>query len=470
MFVLFLLAVGLSVPAYPQAGYSPGQPGAAPPPMVSLPQTFNGSVPVGKATAEPLVLSLKEAIERGLKQNLGAVLSEFSIRGARGEKWRELSSLLPNAQYYLSETASQIDLATLGFRTPLFPRVIGPFGYIDTRATLSETFFDWNLINRARSAGASLEAAKFSYQDARDIVVLAVGNSYLQTVAGAARVDTSVAQQATAQALYDLARDQLKAGLSPAIDVLRAQVELETRNQQVIVARNDYEKEKLMLGRVIGLPPGQQVTLSDKALYEPMEAWTLDQALDRAYATRPDYLSARASLRAAELARRAAGAEYLPSIGFTGDYGDAGVTPGQSHGVFDASVRLTVPIFQGNRVHGDVLIAQAALDQSRAQVENLRGQVDYDVRAAFLDLQAAKERVAVARTNVSLADETLKQSQDRFRAGVTNNVEVVQAQDAVASADEALISSLYAYDLAKISLARAVGNAEVGVAEYLKGK
>lgn len=472
-----LLAVGLgfavAAVAHAQGAYPPMAPGAGAPAMGASPQSpsvFNGSVPLGKATAEPLVLSLKEAIDRGLKQNLGAVLTGYGVGAARGEKWQELAALLPNSQLALSENAAQIVLATEGFRLSGFPKVIGPFGYVNLRAALNQTFFDWNLINRARSAGANLEAAKFSYADARDMVVLAVGNIYLQTVAGASRVDAAVAQQATAQALYDLARDQLKAGLAPAIDVLRAQVELETRRQQVIVARNDYEKEKLQLGRVIGLPPGQQVTLSDKALYEPMEVWTLDQALDRAYATRPDYLSARAALRAAELARRAAGAEYLPSIGFSGDYGAAGVTPSTSHGVFDASVQLTVPVFQGNRVHGDVLVAQAALDQSRARLENLRGQVDYDVRAAFLDLQAAKERVGVARNNLTLANETLDQSRDRFRAGVTNNVEVVQAQDAVAAANESYISSLYSYDLAKISLARAVGNAEVGVAEYLKGK
>lgn len=470
LLIALLLGCSLNLSALAQ-GTSPLTPfGNSPSTMGASPQSFNGSVPVGKATAEPLVLSMKEAIARGLKQNLGAVLSGYDVNGARGEKWRELSALLPNSQLDLSENASQVDLAVLGLRSPGFPRVIGPFGYVNLRASLDQTFFDWNLINRIRSAGASLKAARFSYQDARDMVVLAVGNIYLETVAGAARVETALAQQATAQALYDLASDQLKAGLAPAIDVLRAQVELETRRQQVIVARNDYEKEKLQLGRVIGLPPGQQVVLSDKALFEPMEAWTLEQALDHAYATRPDYLSARATLRAAELARRAAGAQYLPTLGFTGDYGVAGVTPGQSHGVFDVSVHLDVPIFQGNRVHGDVLVAQAALDQSRARMENLRGQVDYDVRAAFLDLQAARERVAVARTNVSLAAETLKQSQDRFRAGVTNNVEVVQAQDAVASANESFISSLYAYDLSKISLARAVGNAEVGVAEYLKGK
>ncbi len=467
------LACGLSAAAHAQAAYPPPAPGTNSPTMGASPQSpsvFNGSVPVGKATAEPLVLSLKQAIERGLKQNLGAVLAGYEVGGARGEKWRELAALLPNSQAQLSENASQVDLATQGIKIPTIPRVIGPFGYVNLRASLDQTFFDWSLINRARSAGANLEAAKLSYADARDMVVLAVGNIYLETVAGASRVVSAVAQLATAQALYDLANDQFHAGLVPAIDVLRAQVELETRRQQVIVARNDYEKEKLQLGRVIGLPPGQQVTLSDKALYEPMQDWTLDQALDRAYATRPDYLSARASLRAAELARRAAVAEYLPSLGFSGDYGVAGVTPSSTHGVFDASVHLTVPIFQGNRVHGDVLVAQAALDQTRAHLENLRGQVDYDVRAAFLDLQATKERVGVARINLTLANQTLEQSRDRFRAGVTNNVEVVQAQDAVAAANESYISSLYAYDLSKIALARAVGNAEVGVAEYLKGK
>jgi outer membrane protein TolC len=251
--------------------------------------------------------------------------------------------------------------------------------------------------------------------------------------------------------------------------LLRAQVELQTREQQVIVARNDYAKQKLQLGRVIGLPTGQEFSLSDKALYEPMERWSLQQALDRAYATRPDYQGTKAAVRAAELARRAAAAEYWPSLGFDGDYGVVGVTPGNSHGVFDARVALRVPIFQGNRVHGDVLAAQAVLDQSRAQLENLRGQIDYDVRAAFLDLQAAGERVGVAKSNVDLASQTLAQAQDRFKAGITNNIEVVQAQDALAAANESYIASLYAYDLAKISLARAIGNAEAGVQEYLKG-
>jgi outer membrane protein TolC len=472
---VFLLLGLASLEARAQGPYppqtSPPAPVGASQSGTLTPPVFSGSVPSGPATAETISLSLREAIARGLKQNLGALLSGYSVGGARGEKWRQLSALLPNSNLQLAETASQIDLAALGFtHFPGIPKVIGPFGYTSLRASLDQTFFDWSQINRVRSSNANLEAAKFSYLDARDLVVLAVGNAYLQAVAGDARVEAAEAQQATAQALYDLARDQLKAGLAPSIDALRAQVELEARRQQSITARNDFAKEKLQLGRVIGLPLGQAFTLADKALYEPMVQWTVEQALDRAYATRPDYQSVRASLRAAQRARDAAGAEYLPTLGFAGDYGVVGVNPAQSHGVFDASIALNVPVFQGNRVHGEILVAQAALDQARAQVENLRGQIDYDVRAAFLDLHSAAERVDVARSNLQLANETLAQSQDRFRAGVTNNVEVVQAQEAVASANESYISSLYTYDLAKISLARAGGNAEVGIEEYLKGK
>jgi len=469
--VVLILALTLASPGIVRAQYPGRAPAADPRVSQASPQSFSGSVPAGAATAEPLPLSLKEAIDRGLKQNLGTMLSASAVTGARGQKWQDLANLLPNAQFQLAETASQVNVAaTFGFRFPGFPTVLGPFGFFTTGATLNQTFFNWSQINQAKSGNASLQAAKYSYADARDMVVLAVGNAYLLCVAGRSRVDSAVAQQATAQALYDLAHDQLKAGLAPAIDELRAQVELEARRQQTIVARNDYAKEILRLGRAIGLPPGQQVTLTDNALYEPMADWTVEQALDRAYATRPDYKAAQASLRAAELARKAASAQYLPSVGFTGDYGIAGITPGSTHGVFDASVHLNVPIFEGNRIHGDVLVAQAALEQSRSLYENLRGQIDYDVRAAFLDLQATGERVSVARHNLDLANQTLEQSQDRFRAGVTNNVEVVQAQDAVAAANESLITSLYSFDLAKISLARAVGNAEVGVAEYLRGK
>jgi outer membrane protein TolC len=221
---------------------------------------------------------------------------------------------------------------------------------------------------------------------------------------------------------------------------------------------------------VIGLAPGQQFDLTDKSPYAPLEGITVDEALARAYANRSDYQAALTDIKAMEFSRKAAVAGYYPSLSFDADYGIAGQHLSSNHGVFDARGTLTIPIFQGGSVHGDVLQADAQLQQSRDRAENLRGQIDADVRTAIFNLQSSAEQVTVARSNIDLAAQTLTQSIDRFAAGVTDTVEVVQSQEAVASANEQYISSLYNYNYAKISLARAVGQAELGVKEYFKGK
>ena len=203
----------------------------------------------------------------------------------------------------------------------------------------------------------------------------------------------------------------------------------------------------------------------------PFAGITVEEALKRAYESRSDYQAALADVRAAEYSRKAAVAGYYPAINFSADYGLAGTYPNVStHGVFDVRGTLTVPIFQGGRVHGDIAEADARLKQSRDRAENLRAQIDQDVRTALFNVQSAEEEVAVSQSNIELADQSLAQSEDRFRAGVTDTVEVVQAQEAVASAHESYISSLYEDNYAKISLARALGLAEEGVKDYLKGK
>jgi outer membrane protein TolC len=258
--------------------------------------------------------------------------------------------------------------------------------------------------------------------------------------------------------------------VNPAIDTLRARVELQSRQQQLIVARNNYAKQKLMLARVIGLPPGQEFSLATEAPYEPLATLALEEDLQRAYASRPDYLAAAQQVRSAEEFRRAATAEHYPTLDMAGNYGVAGIRPGDSHGVFAVAGTLNIPIFAGGKTHADVLEAEASLRQSRQQLENLRGQIDYEVRSARLDLTAAADQVEVARSSVDLANQTLEQARDRFAAGVTDNLEVVQAQEALASANESYISSLYAHNIAKISLAKAIGFAEEGVRQYLQGK
>ena len=300
--------------------------------------------------------------------------------------------------------------------------------------------------------------------------MLATGYAYLQALEYAATAEEAQAEVTTAQALYDKTHDQQIAGSSSWIDALRAKVELQTRQQQLIAARNNFAKQKLTVARVIGLPIGQAFDLTDKTPYAPLQPEPLDQLLQRAYASRSDYQAAVQRVRAAQLTRRAAIAEYFPTVGIAGDYGAAGVNVGESHGVFQVGATLTIPIFTGGKTHGDTLQAEAALRSAQQQLDNLRGQIDYDVRSALLDLQSAADEVEVARSSVDLAAETLTQSRDRFTAGVTDNLEVVQAQDSVASANQAYISSLYAHNIAKVELARAIGYAEQGVRLYLQSK
>jgi outer membrane protein TolC len=460
-------------PQSSSSSYSGGQSSQSTNPGVVLSQSpFSGSVPEGKPTAEVLPLSFKDAIDRGLRNNLGLLLQSDTSLMAQGEKWKELSELLPHVNASVTESAEQIDFAALGFRfnIPGVPNVIGPIGVFQTGVYLTQSVFDYHAIQRKRGASYNEKAAQNSLKNARELVVLAVGNSYLVALSGAARVATAQADVTTAQALYDKAADQQKAGVSPAIDTLRAHVELQTRQQELIVARNDYAKQKLTLGRVIGLPPGQEFNLTTAAPYEPLATLPLEQDLQRAYASRPDYLAAAQQVRSAEEFRRAATAEYYPSVDIAGDYGAAGIRPGSSHGVFEVGATLNIPIFAGGRTHADVIEAEATLRQSRQQLEDLRGQIDYEVRSARLDLNSAAEQVEVARSSVDLAQQTLDQAQDRFTAGVTDNLEVVQAQDALASANETYISSLYSHNLAKISLAKAVGFAEEGVKQYLQNQ
>jgi outer membrane protein TolC len=442
----------------------------------AAPQTqssFQGSVP-GKLEPGVLQISLQGAIDRGLKTNLGLLLSDQDVGSARGARWKKLSSLLPNITTTSYADGSQVDLAEFGFNSipgVSIPTIIGPFGYFDSRAYLTQSLLDLNAINNTHAATQSLKAAQYTAKDARDLVVLAVGYNYLQAIADASRIESVSAQVNTAQALYNQASDQVNAGTSPAIDGLRAQVELKTRQQQLIQAKNDFAIQKLTLARVIGLAAGQQYELTDKSPYEPFTAMNLDDALQRAYTSRSDFMAASATLRAAEYTKKAARAEYYPSINFNADYGVAGTySTLATHGVFDVRATLSIPIFQGGKVHGDELQADAQLEQARQQMENIRGQIDQDVRTSFLNLQSSAEQVEVAKSNIDLAQQTLDQSRDRFAAGVADTVEVVQAQEQVATANDSYISSLYSYNYAKISLARALGLAEASVKEYFKGK
>lgn len=457
--------------------------GTATTPSVSLgtQSPFLGSSPEGNATPEVLQIDFKEAIDRGLRNNLGLLLAGEQTEAARGQRWQELSTLLPNIGATIQEDVQTQSLAALGFNKlapffaapgappAAFPRVTPAFNYFDARIGLSQSLFNFRNLERERAALENIKASELTYKQAREMVVLAVGNAYLQAIAASARVETSEAQVKAAQALYDKASDQQKAGVTPAIDTLRSQVELQARQQQLIVARNDLAKLALSVARVIGLPPGQQFVLTEKAPYQALTPLPLETYLQRAYAERSDYLSALAQVRSAEISKKAAFAGHYPTVDLQANLGDIGVNPSQSNGTWQVNGGINIPIFAGNRVHADLLQADSRLNQARSQLGDLRGRIDYEVRTALLDLNAAADQVNVARSSVELAEQTLTQSQDRFTAGVADNLEVVQAQESVASAHESYIQSLYAHNLAKVELAFAIGDAEQGVRRYLKG-
>ncbi len=432
---------------------------------------FLGAAPEGEASAESLALSLDAAIQLGLRRNLGAVLSSGAERAARGRRLVALSEMLPEIRASVDESSHQNNLAAFGFGGfPGINPIVGPFGVFDARGSVSQKIFDFESLNQSRAGKENHEAAKFSYQDARETVVLVVTSLYMQAVAGASRIEASQAQVSLAEAAHNQAVDRKNAGLLPAIDVLRAQVELQSQRQRLIAYRNEYEKQKLQLARAIGLPSGQQIDLADKLPYSAAEPIAYDDALAKAYETRMDYRSLEAQVRAAEYRVKAAHSQRLPTLSFNGNYGVQGPSPADSHGTYSAAVNLDIPLYTGGKTKGETLEAQAALDQQQAQLADLRARIGFEIRSSLLDLHSAAEQVDVNRSAVDLGQQQEQQARDRFAAGVTDNLEVVQAQEALAAANENYISSLYSFNLAKASLARAVGGIEGNISRWLTGE
>ncbi|HEV3332769.1 MAG TPA: TolC family protein [Bryobacteraceae bacterium] len=438
---------------------------------VEVQGAYQGSVPSSQAAGAPFDLSLADAIRKGLQYNLGTVGYQNSIRQARGQRWVELANLMPQVSADTFVTDQQVDLAAFGFHFSFpgfsIPTVVGPFHYFDLRAHATQSIYNMTDRRNFRASEQNLRATELSAQDARDLVVLAVTGGYLSILSASARIDAARAQVAAAQATYQQAVDRHDAGVTARIDVTRSQVELQVQQQRLTSQETDFAKQKIQLGRVIGLPPGQDFNLTDPLVYTPLANLTLDQALLRAAANRADLKAAQAQVQAAELARKAATAERYPTADVAADYGVIGTSPTSSHGTFSVTGTLRVPIWQGGRVRGDIEQADAALQQRRAEYEDLRGRVDADVRQAFLDLTAAASQVTVSQSNRELAADTLAQARDRFAAGVADTIEVIQAQESVATAAQDYIASLFGHNLAKASLARAMGQAEQGIQQLL---
>ena len=432
--------------------------------------SFGGSLVEGKATDAVLYLSLDDAIARGLRQNLGLILQASAQQNAHGQQLEQLQALLPTVTGDASIEVEQVDLAAFGLKFPGLNPIIGPFQVIDFRAYLKQSLVNVPALEKYIAAKHNFVAAELSADDAREMVVLTVGNAYLLCIADAARIAAVSAELATAKLSLDQATASHDAGVSPRLDVLRAQVDYQNEQQALISTNNQLAKDKLSLARAIGLPLEQSFRLTDAEPYSALDNLDPTAAFAQALKNRKDLAAANEQVAAAQEESKAARAEQLPSAKLSVDYGDIGETVNHSHGSYTATGSVSVPILQIAKTRGEEEVADAQQKQSRDKLADQVQQINAQIRDSILDIQSAATLVEAAKSNVDLANEALNEAQQRFQAGVSDNLPVSQAQASVEQANDQYIAALYQHNAAKLSLARALGVAETNLKDYLGGK
>lgn len=459
------------------AGWAGAQ--AANPSSASNP--FFGSVTVEPANGQLLRLSLDDAIRRGLENNLGLREAKNGQMILQGEKNEALQQFLPTITLTGDTGFYQHDLAALGFSPSLASKFSGLGGGgpvtnfpLITRDTLTEgqvhfeqTLFSGPVIAGWKAAGAAERVAYYARMSAEGEVVQQVAVSYLRAIAAASSVDNARALMAEDQVALDHAREAHQAGTVANLDLLRAQVEIQAQQQEVIAAENDLDKDLILLKREIGLAPGQKVDLTDRAPYGELATQTPEEVLAVAYRNRQDYQNLQNQVVEDQALRKAYRSQRLPSLSFKGYYGVSTVNGAGTHGNFAAIGTLSLPIFREARLRGDLDAAKAQLNAADAQLADLRAKIDEQVRDGLMDVATTAKLVDVARSNVDLARQALGDETQRVNAGVDNNLPLVTAQATLAAAQDNLVESLYQYNVAKLGLARAAGVIEAQYRAYL---
>jgi outer membrane protein TolC len=402
------------------------------------------------------VLTLEQAIDLGLRQNLSVLEADATSAQARAERLKTLAAFRPNVSARAAEASERLSLREIGLKLPGAPPTSGPFQFQDARVTVSQTVFSRELIDRYHADDHRSHAAELSADDVRDAVALAVGAAYLRIAAATAALQSANAELATAQELDRQTADRVKSEVAPEIDSLRAQVARQTAEQRVVDARSDVDKSVLDLLRAIGAPVDRPITTEPAPLDRADVTFTQDDALARALQCRSDLASVKASLDAATDDVRSKRAQALPAAGVSADYGAGGAAPNLNQ-VYTVTAGVSVPIFTGGRIRAEVAKADADRARRQAEYDDAVERVKYDVRVAWIDLGAARSRADVAVRNRDLAGRALAEAQDRYGNGVTNYLEVVTAQQQVAEADDRLIAARYDVDVTRLALARAMG-------------
>jgi outer membrane protein TolC len=432
--------------------------------------SFKGSVVEGKATDGVMDLSLDDAMARGLRQNLGLILQSSAQQNAKGQEYEQLQALLPTVTGDASIEVQQIDLAAFGLKFPGLNPIIGPFQVIDFRAYLTQSLVNVTSLESYIAAKHNFKSAQLTAADARDMVVLTVGNAYLLCIADKARIDAVNAELATSKVSLDQATASHDAGISPRLDVLRAQVDYQNEQQSLISTNNEFAKDKLALARVIGLPLDQAFQLTDAEPYKALDNIDPATAFAQAVKNRKDLVAQSEQVAAARSQKTAAFADQLPTAKFSGDFGDIGETVNHSHGTYTATGKVEAPVLEIAKDRGEQAVADSQYVQAKDKLADQIQQVNADIRNAVLDIQSAAKLVEASKSNLDLANEELSEAQQRFHAGVADNLPVSQAQTATEQANDQYIDALYQHNAAKLALARALGVAETNYKDYLGGK
>jgi outer membrane protein TolC len=461
------------------AGALPAQTGN----QSSAQSPYYGSVSTLPPTDAVKPLGLDEAIRMGIEHNLALVEAREQELRAKARTLNSLQPLLPTITAQADSGAHQINLAAEGFSgnilrqiAPLYPNLdfstvssIVKVNVTDALVNYSQTLFSLANIDRYKAAKENARAAYFNTQSSRGLVVLSVGTAYLQALALGSQVDNARALLEADQLLLNQTIAEHQAGTAANLDELRARVQFQSQEQAVIAAEVNFKKAKIALNREIGLPAEQEIQLTDAEPYADLAVMNIDQAKQLAYNSRQDYQGLQAQIRAAQLQRRAAKWERLPTLNFQGNYGVTGITGGLYHGTFVALGSLNLPLFQEAKFRGDSGVAAENLTSLNEQMASLKEQINQQLRDSILDVQSATELVRVAQSNVELARKELEQTTDRFQAGVDDNLPVVQAQATLASAETNLVNTTSQHNRAKLGLARNLGIVDTQYATFLHG-
>jgi len=415
------------------------------------------------APTQALKLTLDQAVGLALKQNPTAQIAILTAAQSEQDKNIARSELLPQVNAKISDEAQKVNLlAQFGGKTPFpgFPKTLGPYQVFSAGPTFGGPVFDLTLWKRYQAARETMSASKANSLSTREQVILLVVSQYIGTLRAVANVQASQSRVELAQALYDQAADLQKEGVGTGIDTLRANVELQNEKQRLIQAETDRETFLYGLSRLLNLDPRQPIELGDSLSFFDTPQPEVETSLELALAERQEWKAMESQIKAAGSQKKAAQFSRLPSLRFDGDFAYVGTSGNTTLPTYTYQASVNLPIFTGGRIHAEIVRVDLEIRKLEQQQADLRNQIALDVKTALLNLSSARNEVQVANLGVVLSKEEVDQARDRFKAGVANNIEVIQAQDALSRANDNQIAALYRFNQARADLARSIGQME----------